>query len=66
MDPKQVQIYVKILIFSIDSESSPNEKFSGRLRPLNQDPNQLQIDAGQERGPTLCLECGTVYTIGKL
>jgi len=31
---------------------------------LSTDPNQLQIDAGQERGPTLCLTCGTVYTIG--
>ncbi len=28
------------------------------------DQSQLQIDAGQERGPTLCLTCGTVYSKG--
>ncbi|XP_023335372.1 N-acetyltransferase ESCO2 [Eurytemora carolleeae] len=36
----------------------------GRRGFVCQDPNQLQIDAGQKRGPTLCLTCGVVYTIG--
>ena len=39
---------------------------AGRRGFLSQDPNQLQIDAGQKRGPTLCLTCGTVYTIGEM
>lgn len=38
--------------------------FEGRRGFVCQDPNQLQIDAGQKRGPTLCLTCGVVYTIG--
>jgi len=37
---------------------------SGRRGLVCDDPRQLQIDAGQQRGPTLCLTCSTVYTKG--
>ena len=36
----------------------------GRRVAVARDQSQLQIDAGQERGPTLCLTCGTVYSKG--
>lgn len=50
---------------AVHTDNNPREtRATGRRGFLCQDPNQMQIDAGQERGPTLCLTCGTVYTIG--
>lgn len=50
---------------AVHTDKIPREtRAKGRRGYLCQDPNQLQIDAGQERGPTLCLTCGTVYTKG--
>lgn len=48
-------------------QSSPapvNTRAGGRRLAVSRDQAQLQIDAGQERGPTLCLTCGTVYSKG--
>ena len=37
---------------------------AGRRLAVSRDQAQMQIDAGQERGPTLCLTCGAVYSKG--